>query len=372
MSAFKKLCCRRPNSPNQVEFEITPERNCDNKFYEIQCSSGVSSTEYYSVEKLNEKKQYSLEVQPFDFTLDEWLKDKNELWNEQWGQYCPKDDVRRVIQGMITAVCALHEENRFHGGLDRLENYSLRFYTSYTGEEETSGVKVMLIHKSFGSNTKLISTDLGDPLCIEREMYKDMSKFESVIFDQILKVGNLPIARDLQDLRDRMKIGSASHQFPEIHRRFVASHPSLWPAKAKLHFFVKIWSAYERGKNGLPQSMKRKVKVAMINMTCAKNWHTRVPMNGPLRKLLERGTGAPFYCNTEINLLYFMRNVICHINDKDEKGNRLYIDEVEAVEQGYSEEYILKILDDTFPLLLTTLYGEMYRVGAVAKLYEDV
>lgn len=47
------------------------------------------------------------------------------------------------------------------------------------------------------------------------------------------------------------------------------------------------------------------------------------------------------------------------------RGNRLCID---AVEQGYSQEYILKIPDDTFPLLSTDFYGELYHLEAVAKL----
>lgn len=67
--------------------------------------------------------------------LDEGLQDQNGVGSptyKQWGQYWPNDNVRKVIQGIITAVCALHEENKFHGGLDHLENYGLRLFLKAT------------------------------------------------------------------------------------------------------------------------------------------------------------------------------------------------------------------------------------------------
>ncbi|KAH7857171.1 hypothetical protein Vadar_009832 [Vaccinium darrowii] len=362
MPVFKKLRCRRPNSPNPMDFEIIPERDVDKRFYEIQCSSAVGSTTYYSVEKMNEKEHYFLNLQPFDCTLDEWLLDQKDIWcpiYQQWGQYRPTDSVRHVVRGLITAVCALHDEKRFHGGLGNLENYGLKFFKTYAGEEEREGVKVILMHRSSGINTNLAS-DLSDQSYVEREIQKDMLQLRSVIFDRILKVEGLAIEPDLLDLREEMRKESVPPQTPEHRRGIIASHTSLWHWKAKSHFFMKLWSLYERADPGLCGDVQN----AMQNVLCAYNWQTHVPVDGPFRKALLKGSKVASYKNSPIDLLNFVRDVIFHINDQDKFGNRIYIDKVE----GYSDQYIEKIIGDTFPGLLKDVYRELYRRRIMAEL----
>lgn len=51
------------------------------KFYEIHCSSSITSPKYYSIEKINEEKQYFLNLEPYDsgrrVTRSKWSRVSN-------------------------------------------------------------------------------------------------------------------------------------------------------------------------------------------------------------------------------------------------------------------------------------------------------
>lgn len=50
----------------------------------------------------------------------------------------------------------------------RITDDGRHFYRNCTSDEDSA------VLKSFELNTKLTSTDFSDPLCIEREMHKDI------------------------------------------------------------------------------------------------------------------------------------------------------------------------------------------------------
>ncbi|KAI7998983.1 hypothetical protein LOK49_LG10G00425 [Camellia lanceoleosa] len=255
------------------------------------------------------------------------------------------------------------QRKEFHGSLDCVQNYGLRFVRNYVGEEETQTVEVILLYRSSKPNTTIKPSEF-DGSVVNEGIKQDMADVCTVIFDKILKVENLEVAEDLKHLHKLMGDNACIKTISGV-RWFIASHPSLWHWRSKLHFFGKVWNEYIQGqckpKSLVLNSVSVTIDTAIRLVSCATDWQTRIPANTPFEKLIKH-RNASVYRNRPMDLLCFVRDFLGHINDKDEFGKKMYIDE--AVEGYYSnEQCVEKMIGDIFPLFLVEFYKELSQLN---------
>ena len=122
----KVLKCSHPYS-SSVDFKVELGV-CDNGW---KYNLNFDARNNYVISRHNSEEHFVLNHNKYEITLKQWLVKEENQYNwcgycRKWGLYRPKEEAKKVIQGILRAVCELHSRNSFHGFLYHPENFAIQ------------------------------------------------------------------------------------------------------------------------------------------------------------------------------------------------------------------------------------------------------
>lgn len=157
----------------------------------------------------NSENHFVVNHNKYETTLKQWLEmeeNKNNWCDDygKWDAYRPKEEARKIIQGILCAVLELHSHNSIHGRLYHPKNYAIQDNEVVIGGNHKENKYIFLTHENRELNEVFSvpdNTQLGDRWAVL-----------DLIFRQILVVDpNGTFGRqwkypeDLRNLHDLLK-----------------------------------------------------------------------------------------------------------------------------------------------------------------------
>lgn len=311
--------CSHPNSSDYVRFRVEPtdaEHSLNGHYYKLSFDLP------YIVHKHNLEKNHVLTHKIYEITLKQWLVENSNNWStcyKRWGVNRPKENARRIIQGILNAVHKLHKNGSFHGFLHHLENFVMDSDELVIGGYHREIIHISLIHANVESGRSVCRSGDGNP---EVGMKNDIQAMSNVIFNEILKgEPDTSYPPDLKNLYSLLQNATPT----TVEWGDIVNHPSLWHWKSRVSYIVSVCMYYEHAGPNTKRDMTEK-----FNIINVKGWKQRIPFENPLRKILEENRYGNY---SACELLRYLRNAHVHYkeykrdsNGKVLKGDYKYID----------------------------------------------
>lgn len=349
------LYCSKPNLKRGVLFEVLDAvefpgfyRICD-----LETKEPIHSVT--NCDAMQEKK-VSLGLQKYDTTLKDWIE-QHTLENgvvdslcenyTAWGIKRPNEQARQIIRGILISVCDLRQKNAFHGALENLENYMIKFVPNYQGRMEQARADVTFRYKNMESVMR--KTNI-----VEEGQQNDIVAVSKVIFGKILEGLYTEYPRDLQDLYEMLRDGNLSNENLIV----IANHSSLWHWRERTQYYDRLCKAKKQCVADIEDSIKD-----VFKYICSTNprwdWKLDVPSNTPLGKVLN----ARCYYSVVEDLVQFVRDVYEHILDVDKANNAKFIYVAGFKLDWRSMHFIESEVTSAFPMLLVEIYKGLSAKG---------
>ena len=341
------LTCNHPNSSDYVDFRVEPkkaEQSLNGHFYKLTYDSD------YIVHKHNLEKNHVLTHKKYENTLQQWLVQNGDNWCEiygGWGVKRPKEDARKIIQGILNAVYKLHKNGSFHGFLHHPENFAIDSDELVIGGDHKEVKHISLIHSNVVRDQ---STCLSEDCDLQRGKKIDIQAMSHVIFNQILR-GELHTSYppDLEHLYFELQ----DVDMVSIKWKFIVNHPSLWHWKSRFSYIVRVNMYYQQANPTTWDLMTTEFN--MINVI---GWTQNIRPNTPLGKIFRHDT---YYEESADQLLRYLRNA--HVHYKEwKKGKYIYID-VKTEGDYLNEQFFELKTTEIGGLFLVKLYRMMRRLN---------
>ena len=337
------LRCSHPNSTDCVDFRVEPMMN--GHFYNLI----YDQLSRYIVHKHN--LDHVLTHKKYEKTLQQWLAENDDNWCETyrgWGVNRPKEDARKIIQGILNAVYKLHQNKSFHGFLHHPENFAMDSDELVIGGVHKEIKHISLIHANLKCNPFDCPSGDGDPKLVG--MKNDIRAMSKVIFDQILRWDHTTsYPKDLNHLHSLLHADGDSFDWKSI-----VNHPSLWHWESRFSYIGSVWAFYQH-RDDITQGI---MNIGFSDINVCRNWNQIVLSNSVLRSIYKYNR----YGQKTRDLLRYLRNARFHYKDYcyDEQGTKRYLHIKEEEEDDYLTEQFIE--------LKTTEIDELFLVNLYYKI----
>lgn len=341
------LKCNHPNSSEYVHFRVEPmntQQSLNGHFYKLVYDSD------YIVHKHNPEKNHVLTHKKYENTLRQWLDNNGYNWLELYRGFRvkrPKEDARKIIQGILNAVYKLHTNGSFHGFLHRPENFAIDSDELAIGGDHKEIKQISLIHSNVERDQSICLPKDCDP---QMGMKIDIQAMSRVIFDQIL--GGKPHKSYPPDLR-HLYLMLQDVDTVSINWEFIVNHPSLWHWKSRFSYIVRVYMYYQHAN---PKTWSQ--MTTEFNLIDVKGWKLKISPNNPLGKIFQYDT---YNTESACELLRYLRNAHVHFKER-KKGKYTHID-VKTEGNYLDEQYIELNTTRIAELFLVDLYLRMRGLG---------
>ena len=282
---------------------------CDNK-WNYNLKSNVHSRNNHIISRHNPNCHSVLNHSIYEITLKQWLEKrkwkKKNNWDHdylKWKVCRPKEKARKIIQGILHAVCELHSHKRSHEFLYHLENFAIQNKLVIGGDRKKS-IHVFLIHqnhelKDSSGVSENNNTQLGDRLAVS-----------NVIFDQILGATPSKECRYPQDLKKLRELLEKREVSPFMWK-LIVNHPSLWHWKSRFSYIERVQTHYVNSK---PDFTFQRMKIG-FNRIDVSGWIDKIPTDSPLYSVYDFKKDSYDGKKAE-HLLRYLRNVRAHYKER--------------------------------------------------------
>lgn len=339
--------CSHPHSSEYVDFKVEPLNTMQSligRFYNLFCDSD------YIVHRHNLEKNHVLTHKKYENTLQQWLDRNGDNWCETysgWGVNRPKEDARKIIQGILNALYKLHKNGSFHGFLHHPENFAMDSDELVIGGDHKEIKHISLIHANVEPDQSICLSGDGNPQVGKKN---DIRAISDVIFNQILRgkcAKSYP--KDLRNLYSWLQ--GATGDTNELGD--IVNHPTLWHWKSRFGYIGSVWAYYQH-----TDRETRSIMSTAFSNICVGNWKHNIQSNSVLKSIYDYPDNH--YRSRIIDLLRYLRNARFHYKDYDVRRN-CYRHITDLIKEA---DY----LDEQFIELKTTGIDELFLVNLYYKM----